>query len=570
MRVQTHIHSIPLDRLVPSQQHNARRTGGDNVDDLVASIRADGLLQNLTVIPADDAGWFEVVAGSRRLRALQVLAANGELSSRGVPCRVVDADAAMDASTAENTIREQMHPADEVEAYARLRAAGRTPDDIAVRFGQSRRHVNRMLRLATLSPAIMDEWRQDQLNVDQAQGLAITDDHALQEDVWKQVRDHHWHNSGDDIRELLTEGEVPLTSALGKFVGVQAYEAAGGQVRRDLFADADSAYLIDRKLVERLAMEQLEASAARQRKLGWLWVEPMLEQPSYTVTTRMERLYDKPTDEERAIAGVFVFIGHSGRTEVAGPYIRPGDRAAAERGEDPAQGGGEKAPPAPKDELSAAQVQRLYGWRTAILRKQLASDPELMIRVLTADLAKDLLEHPGHGGATIVHATIHSPYNRGQRNVIEGLQEAERFGVHLEAESTAWGERIEREAPDGDVLAWLTEQPLQVTLELLAHLAAHGVLAGGSNPEAEAEFMHRADFDPSELWGPDAEWLQTLTKPTILRIVREVLGADQAEALAGMKKRDLAIKAAELLNPTDYVPAPLRPAGFTAAWSDAP
>lgn len=570
MRVQTHIHSIPLDRLVPSQHHNARRTGGDNVDDLVASIRAEGLLQNLTVIPAAEDGWFEVVAGSRRLRALQVLAEGGELTSRGVPCRVVDADAAMDASTAENTIREQMHPADEVEAYARLKEAGRTVDDIAVRFGQSRRHVNRMLRLATLSPALMDEWRQDQLNVDQAQGLALTDDHALQEDVWKKVRNRRWGNDGEAIRQLLTEGEVPVGSALGKFVGVEAYEAAGGQVRRDLFADADSGYLIDRKLVERLAMEKLKASAERQRKKGWLWVKPVLEHPSYTVTTHMDRLYGKPTDEERALAGVFVVIGHSGRTEVVGPYIRPGDRAAAERGEDPAQGGGEKAPPAPKDEFTASQVQRLYGWRTAILRKQLVGDPELMIRALTADLAKDLLEHSGHGGSTIVHATIHSPYSRTQRNVIEGMEEADRFGVNLEAASTAWGERIEREAPDGDVLAWLISQPLQVTLELLAHLAAHGVLAGGNDPEGEAEFMRRAGFDSSALWGPEAEWLQTLTKPTILRIVREVLGADQAEALAGMKKRELAIKAAELLAHTDYVPAPLRPAGFTAPWSDAP
>ena len=564
MSAQPIIQTIALDQLVASERYNARRTGGDNVDDLVASIRADGLLQNLTVIPADG-GVFEVVAGSRRLRALQALAESGELVLAGVPCRVVDPDVAMDASTAENTIREQMHPADEVDAYARMHQAGRTPDDIAVRFGQSRRHVNRMLRLATLSPAIMEQWRQDELDTDQAQGLALTDDHALQEEVWGKVKDCRWNNDGESIRRILTEDEVPLTSALGKYVGVDAYEAAGGYVRRDLFADADQVYLVDRELVEKLAMEKLEASAERQRKKGWLWVDPALE-VSYGMTSKLERVYDKDP-EELAIAGVFVTVGPGGRAETVGPYIRPSDRAAAERGEDPAQGCGEKAPPAPKDSFSNAQVERLHGWRTAILRKKLASNPELLIRALTAELAMDVLELDGLH-STIVHASARPHWV--PRGVSDGLEDAAAFDVTTAAEVQAWTERIKQAGAADDLLGWLITQPMETTLELLALAVAPGILAADQDPEAEAAFMALAGFDARADWGPDAEWLQTLTKPTILRIVREVLGAEQAEAIASMKKGELAIKASELLTPTDYVPAPLRPAGFDAPWSNAP
>src|SRR4249919_2812203 len=110
MNAETTIQYLPLNALQLSPL-NARKTGGDNVDDLVASIAADGLLQNLTVITGKK-GKFEVVAGGRRLRALQALAKDKRISAdHDVPCRVVDADTAMEASTAENTIREQMNPA---------------------------------------------------------------------------------------------------------------------------------------------------------------------------------------------------------------------------------------------------------------------------------------------------------------------------------------------------------------------------------------------------------------------------------------------------------------------------
>lgn len=77
------------------------------------------------------------------------------------------------------------------------------------------------------------------------------------------------------IRDALTEKHIAADSELARFVGLAAYEAAGGAVLRDLF-DTDSAgWLTDRDLVDQLAAEKLEAAAATLRGEGWKWVEIM-------------------------------------------------------------------------------------------------------------------------------------------------------------------------------------------------------------------------------------------------------------------------------------------------------
>ena len=61
------IEMIPLNKLVPSPT-NVRKTGTlTGIDELAASIKAHGLLQNLQVRPGQK-GKYEVVAGGRRLR----------------------------------------------------------------------------------------------------------------------------------------------------------------------------------------------------------------------------------------------------------------------------------------------------------------------------------------------------------------------------------------------------------------------------------------------------------------------------------------------------------------------
>jgi ParB family chromosome partitioning protein len=110
---------IPLSRLVPSA-FNVRKSGGEDVGELAALIKALGLLQNLVVHPADE-GFWAVCAGSRRLAALQHNRDAGLIAAdHKVNCVVVDVADALQVSLAENYAREAMNPADEARAFADL------------------------------------------------------------------------------------------------------------------------------------------------------------------------------------------------------------------------------------------------------------------------------------------------------------------------------------------------------------------------------------------------------------------------------------------------------------------
>jgi ParB family chromosome partitioning protein len=168
----TRIVTVPLGTLTLSQ-HNIRRTGRDkNIEQLAASIFAEGLLQNLTVarIPPDEsqpAERYEVLAGGRRLRALQLLQQRDILPPSlltDVPVNIVAPEIANEVGIAENTIRETMHAHDEFVAFRDLSADGHSDDDIAHRFGLSVVHVRRVLKLANVSPVLLRLFREDKLD----------------------------------------------------------------------------------------------------------------------------------------------------------------------------------------------------------------------------------------------------------------------------------------------------------------------------------------------------------------------------------------------------------------------
>ena len=77
-------------------------------------------------------------------------------------------------------------------------------------------------------------------------------DHAAQLAVWRQVKDQSYIRPYT-VRRLLTQSAVRLDSDLGAFVGIAAYEAAGGKVTRDLFSGEDEGFMDDAALVRRLA-----------------------------------------------------------------------------------------------------------------------------------------------------------------------------------------------------------------------------------------------------------------------------------------------------------------------------
>ena len=338
---------IPLSRLVPSPM-NVRKAGGENIDELAMLIDAQGLLQNLVVIPhagkkKQPTGRFEVVAGGRRLRALRKLAELGRVGKdEPIACKLTTKRQAIATSAAENSGREAMSVADTVQAFADMVATGAGVEDVAVSFGITPLTVKRRLKLANVSPRLFELFRQDEMNLDQLMALAISDDHAAQERVWDGM--DNYERSARNLRRQLLGREIDAArDPVARFVGIAAYEAAGGVIARDLFAEEDDAgYITDSELLHRLAKERLDAEAHKLLAEGWKWVEgrtsfdyterhsfgeaPMgLREPTEKERAKLEALAKEQEEAEAALEAIYQGDDDSVDQEEAGKLE---DRAA--------------------------------------------------------------------------------------------------------------------------------------------------------------------------------------------------------------------------------------------------
>ena len=296
------VRNIPLSKLVLSPG-NVRKTPPSPAEEaeLKASIKARGLKQNLVVHPsADEKGVHAVTAGGRRLKALQELAAEGAIpADTKVPCLVEAPDEALETSLMENTIRAAMHPADEFVAMAGLIDAGATIEAVALRFGVPEQRVRQRLRLGKVAPELLDEFRAGEISLEVMTAFTLGADQETQLAVWRQVKEQSYV-APYTVRRLLTKSAVPANSALGAFVGIAAYEAAGGTVTRDLFSGDEEGFMDDAALVRGLATQKLEAKAAELRP-SWAWTKAMLE-PEYGFTAQYARVRPQPAEVPPEIA----------------------------------------------------------------------------------------------------------------------------------------------------------------------------------------------------------------------------------------------------------------------------
>jgi len=263
---------IPLDQL-KLRPLNVRKVAASATDDaeLLASIRENGIKQNLVVHALTD-GKFAVDAGGRRLKALKQLASDGVIpNDHPVSCLVEDEQNAIVTSTTENLQRAAMHPADQFEAFAQMIAEGRKEDDIALKFGVSVDLVRRRLKLARIAPELIEQFRAGEMTLECVMAFTLTDDHDRQMTVWNAGKDSY-HIHPQSIKRQLTETAHSASSSIGRFVGIKAYEAAGGVLLRDLFDDNAAAHMENPELLERLAIEKLQ-DAAKTYDADWKWVE---------------------------------------------------------------------------------------------------------------------------------------------------------------------------------------------------------------------------------------------------------------------------------------------------------
>jgi ParB family chromosome partitioning protein len=608
---------VPLSQLRPSKR-NVRKTVGASITELAASIARVGLLQNLTVILASDGEHYEVVAGGRRLAALKLLAKKKRIArDYDVPCLLVADASARTASLTENVQREAMHPADQFEAFAALIEEGRPLEDIAADFGVTPLVVQRRLKLANISPRLMADYRADAVNLDQLMALAITDDHTAQEAAFYDAPE--WQRSPSVLRERLTEREIDASQhPLVRFVGLAAYEAAGGGTRRDLFAEGEAGvYLTDAALLDRLAQDKLAGIAEEVRAEGWAWVEVTpaatyadlqafqrapqeKRQPNAREAKRIAKLNAKAQavetalraaidaeDEDRAdalhdegyrlseqlndldgelttysptvraAAGAVVTIDRQGEAVIHRGLLREAE-AKALRTLARAQAGidGEEAEDMGRPEPDKATLSEKLVRRLSAHR--------------TAALQIELARHPLAALAALVQGMVQTVLRDSdplelpigvKARAQDGLEAYapdyphSPAAVALRELQQAWRERLPDD--DADLFAGLLARPQEELVQLLAVCVAStvDVVTSRAREVRGAALAQMVGLDMRAWWTPTAEgYFRHVPKAVILDAARQFAPA-HITRLSKLKKADLANEAERLAAGTGWMPA---------------
>lgn len=595
---------LPLNQLV-AWKGNVRKTGAaEGIDELAASITAHGLLQAL-VVREGKRGKYEIIAGRRRFLALTQLAKQGVIKKdHSVTCSLAaeTVDAA-ELSLAENVVRVAMHPADQFEAFNKLIASGAGTADVAARFGVTEKLIAQRMKLGRLSPIVLDAYRKGDIDLEVAQAFAISDDHAAQERVFADTPD--WGLSAHTVRRSLTEGEIRASDKRVRFVGLDAYEAAGGEVRRDLFGDDDDAFVLDATLLDRLAVEKLATTAAEVSSEGWRWTE-IVPDFDHEASARFGRLYpdnvplssehqdefdrlseeyDELVDtnddaeidrlsaveqrieelnnlsqswsgETLAIAGAVVSLGYDGGVSIARGLVPPEDRparASATLAHDEPNSAGVR------NGLSPKLIEDLTAQKTAAIGVELMTKPDIALAAVVHGLTLDVF-YPGCFSDSCVRLSARSAHARSAiakpescRALAVISQEHERFGDRLPGNPA-------------ELWDWLLASSRDELLELLAYIAATAVDAvqrKGEHPDssrlAHANRLAVAlQLDMGSWFCPTAEsYFGRVSRAQSLAAIDEANGS-HAPSLEKLKKSELAVRAEQLLADKTWLPEPLR------------
>lgn len=607
---------IPLRQLDLSPL-NVRKTGADvDIPEFADRIHAQGVLQNLSVYETQPCEGeaetrYAVVAGGRRWRALRLLLDQRRITDDyPVPCFIVAYECAVLISVGEN-YHEPMHPADEFDAFRQLSDAGQAIEDIAARFGVEPVTVKRRLKLANVHPKLIALYRGKVITLEHLMAFAVTDNQTRQLEVWDSLGAHD--RSPSTIRDVLKEHEISLAAPMARFVGLKAYEKAGGVVRRDLFAEEDEDLGLDADLVRQLATAKLEKSADKLRKQqGVAWVGACLDfdyatRAAYSrvrtvprdpteeeqktlddIAAELDRIESKVTEaqdqddsdrvaaldrraaeleeqnealnaklrvpdpQQQSLAGAVVTIGQDGKVEIVRDLLWPEDAkrfAQDERAERRATANG-----GPRLH-SAALVRRLTAQRTLALQATLINRPDVALVALTHRMLLLTFRLYGSGAESAVLVD-------GRPSAL-GPYASELAGSPAEAAIRERSAAIEAQLPKEpkQLFVWLSEQSQTEVLSLLAFCVAQAVYGVQSDeiPGATDELARAAALDMHAWWTPGVKnYLGSLSKARILEILREA-GLQEADGpLPILKKGELAVAAEQRLAGTGWLPALLR------------
>ncbi len=428
---------FPLAKLSLSPLNPRQNVPKQDVIELAESIWAAGLIQNIAGL-AGKKDTAEIVAGGRRLRALQYLAeqhpdmatTRPELANPMVML-APDAETAEAWANMENVARRDLHPAEEIRAYGKMEAKGGTVAAIARAFAVSEKHVYRRLALAHLPEPVLDALAANEISLSNAAAFTVSNDEKIMLEVLEQVKggnyNDHW------IKQALKPDAVRSSDRRVIYVTEAGYDEAGGRKSADLFSD--QTFFDDVSLLDELFEAKLTEAVETLQAEGWKWVEAIQETHLYGYDMRLDKFgrvyaeegelseddgerYDalaelaeaevldaageaelaalqaiidgEYTDTQRAHAGLYVYVDHNGNQCHSGGLVKPEDKKTAiEAGvlQKSLHGSANDGPKSPISQKLRDDLNRV----TRGARQHAAlRDPDLLIDLLAYQLSHNL------------------------------------------------------------------------------------------------------------------------------------------------------------------------------------
>jgi ParB family transcriptional regulator, chromosome partitioning protein len=609
---------IPFDSLVLNPAINVRHSNRDeSIAELAESIRALDLLQDIIVREVKTANGhprFEIVDGERRYMAMKLIRETEPMSfdPLSVIIRYGDESDAREVSLAANIMRLEMTPIDEVEAFGKLAEDGRSVDDIALTFGITARRVQQRIALAKLAPEILSLVRKDEITLAEAQAFTLEPRHERQVKI---MRDLGENMSTWSIRRAILDEALAADCGLAEFITEQAYLAAGGTIREDLFGE--DRFWESGELIATLLETTIQKTIDAYEDDGWKWVRvdrdadyhgmkmlgaevaakvsaedaakiealeaergrcfseanaksdeehdeaERLHERIRELDTEIETLRGNATFslEQKARSGVVIQVLKDDVRIFEG-CIAAGDRKANRAEDDDSDPSPTSGPgtPAAHDEsdLAGAVLADLSLHMGGALQMKLSMLPARAPRLIAAALIMALQRRQFESPLAFDITSFKAPEAMRGHSVFRA--EADAFlAPYSEMDFESLVGHLELLAPDDFG-------------QILAVLAAHAVRMDSTGTGPDRQLAKMVSPAADLYWQADEAFLKRLKRPQLLEALADILPTATHEALKEAKKAELVKHCSEHLAGKGWLPPYLRSPAYEGpgsnAWAD--
>ena len=166
----------PIEQIIPNREQPRKLFTQENLEELAASIRENGIIQPL-IVRKIEGDQYELIAGERRLKAAKLAGLNQ------VPIVVIETsqDKILELALIENIQREDLNPIEEAFAYKHLiERYHYTQEECSKKVGKDRSSIANAIRLLNLSDEIRDYIVQGRLSMGHARAILGIENRDLQ------------------------------------------------------------------------------------------------------------------------------------------------------------------------------------------------------------------------------------------------------------------------------------------------------------------------------------------------------------------------------------------------------